>query len=283
MNATVEQKAHIEDELNQPNTFDAVRNMTYVPEDRALIRTEDVYQTQTEHGVEGYGPEVLRICATFDNSGVLAEANAVGMCGRSKHGEEMALISMVVDPDTLVVRDAAFRASGTLAMIASASLAATMARGRTLDEVLEITGPTLREHLGAIPDAAFRASGTLAMIASASLAATMARGRTLDEVLEITGPTLREHLGAIPADRATRPHIAAEALRAAVGDYYVRQGLGLQEVLAAVPCDTASIACLQCEHCSYRTSQLDMRMRAFGLTPRTELEELVEGNVELPI
>ncbi len=236
MNATVEKKAHIEDELNQPNTFDAVRNMTYVPEDRALIRTEDVYQTQTEHGVEGYGPEALRICATFDNAGVLAEANAVGMCGRSKHGEEMALISMVVDPDTLVVRDAAFRASGTLAMIASASLAATMARGRTLGEVLEIAGPMLREHLGAIP-----------------------------------------------ADRATRPHIAAEALRAAVGDYSVRQGLGLQEVLAAVPCDTASIACLQCEHCSYRTSQLDMRMRAFGLTPRMELEELVEGNVELPI
>ena len=61
MNATVVKKPHIEDELNQPNTFDAVRNMTYVPEDRALIRTEDVYQTQTEHGVEGYGPEVLRI------------------------------------------------------------------------------------------------------------------------------------------------------------------------------------------------------------------------------
>ena len=141
MNATGVKKPHIEDELNQPNTFDAVRNMTYVPEDRALIRTEDVYQTQTEHGVEGYGPEVLRICATFDNAGVLEGANAVGMCGRSKHGEEMALVSMMVDPETLVVRDAAFRASGTLAMIASASLAAEMARGRTLDEVLEITGP----------------------------------------------------------------------------------------------------------------------------------------------
>ena len=236
MNATGVKKPHIEDELNQPNTFDAVRNMTYVPEDRALIRTEDVYQTQTEHGEEGYGPEVLRICATFDNAGVLEGANAVGMCGRSKHGEEMALVSMMVDPETLVVRDAAFRASGTLAMIASASLAAEMARGRTLDEVLEITGPMLRERMGAIP-----------------------------------------------ADRATRPLIAAEALRAAVGDYYVRQGLGLEEALAAVPCDTGSIACLQCEHCSYRTSQLDMRMRAFGLKPRAEREELVEADVELPI
>lgn len=194
---------------------DPVRSMTLKIEDRPLIRTEDVWQSEAEKSLDGYSNEVMRLCATYANAGLLPNANAIGMCGRSKRGEEYARISLVVDPQTLVVKQAAFQARGTLAIIASASVAARLAEGRTLDEVLT---------LGA--------------------------------------SDVRQYLGELPPDRITRVHIAAEALRAAVGDYYVRQGLGLEELLERVPCE-ATLSCLQCQHCSYKTSQLELRMQAF--------------------
>ena len=197
---------------------DPVRNMVLEVANRPLIRTEDVWQSDAEKSLDGYSEEVMRLCGTYTNAGLPADANAIGMCGRSKRGEEYARIALVVHPQTQVVEQATFQARGTLAMIAAASVAASLAEGRTLDEVLLIEAADIR-------------------------------GR----------------LGTLPPDRATRAHIAAEALRAAVGDYYVRHGWDLQELQERVPCDGTSLSCLQCQHCSYKTSQLELRMRAFGL------------------
>ena len=41
-------------------------------------------------------------------------------------------------------------------------------------------------------------------------------------------------------------------------DFLAREGAGLAELDAVVPCDSYSVACLMCEHCSLRDTRLDM-------------------------
>ena len=45
------------------------RNVYRDVQDRAVIRTEDVYQMATEVGVEGYSDTLLSVVANFKNSG----------------------------------------------------------------------------------------------------------------------------------------------------------------------------------------------------------------------
>ena len=56
----------------QEITFDEPdegRDIYHEPDDRALIRTKDVYQTELDNGVEGYSETMLAIVANFKNAG----------------------------------------------------------------------------------------------------------------------------------------------------------------------------------------------------------------------
>ena len=55
----------------QEITFDEPdegRDIYHEPDDRALIRTKDVYQTELDNGVEGYSETMLAIVANFKNA-----------------------------------------------------------------------------------------------------------------------------------------------------------------------------------------------------------------------
>lgn len=127
---------------------DASRDVTMDPGVRRVIRTQDVYQTQTEKGIAGYAPQVLDIVAHFTNNGGFEEANAMGMAGRSKRGENSCQLWLVVNPQTEVIEKARFGAMGALGMIAASSLVASMIEGLTIDEALAITPEQLEERLG---------------------------------------------------------------------------------------------------------------------------------------
>ncbi|MFR1167569.1 MAG: hypothetical protein ACLSDQ_08215 [Adlercreutzia equolifaciens] len=52
-----------------------------------------------------------------------------------------------------------------------------------------------------------------------------------------------------------------EAVRALIGDF-LAGGAGLAELDAVVPCDSYSVACLMCEHCSLRDTRTDLFVAA---------------------
>ena len=95
-----------------------------------------------------------------------------------------------------------------------------------------------------IEAAGFKTRGCLAMTGCASATCSMIEGRTFDEALALTIEDVRE------------------AVRALIGDFLAREGAGLAELDAVVPCDSYSVACLMCEHCSLRDTRTDLFVAA---------------------
>ncbi len=107
--------------------------------------------------------------------------------------------------------------------------------------------------------AGFRCRGDIATIAAASLMVEWVAGKTIDEVLKITANDMKREMGKMPADRVTRPYLAACAIRAAVGDFYIRQGRDLAWINKRVVCDECSVECSICQHCSLRDQRIAIR------------------------
>lgn len=105
----------------------------------------------------------------------------------------------------------------------------------------------------------FRCRGDIATIASASLAVELVQGKTVDEALAVTPEAMKKELGKMPADRVTRPYLAACAIRAAVGDFYIRQGRPISQIDERVVCNECSVACSLCQHCSLRDQRIALR------------------------
>lgn len=109
-----------------------------------------------------------------------------------------------------------------------------------------------------IEQAGFKTRGCLAMTASASMMCTLLVGKTIDEALAITSQQLQDALDGVPSDKVYTTHFAVECVRALVGDYLVRSGATAAKLDAQVPCDTFSVACAMVEHCSLRTTRLEL-------------------------
>ena len=83
-----------------------------------------------------------------------------------------------------------------------------------------------------------------------------------DEALALTIEDVREAVGGVPAGKANTLTFSVEAVRALIGDFLAREGAGLAELDAVVPCDSYSVACLMCEHCSLRDTRTDLLVAA---------------------
>ena len=191
------------------------RNVYVEPDERAVIRTADVYQTEVEAGTGGYSDTLLAVVANFRNSGAPEGFNAQSMVGKSKRGEVAFRLFGRINPETRVIEAAGFKTRGCLAMTGCASATCSMIEGRTFDEALALT---------------------------------------IEDV--------REAVGGVPAGKANTLTFSVEAVRALIGDFLAREGAGLAELDAVVPCDSYSVACLMCEHCSLRDTRTDLLVAA---------------------
>ena len=76
-----------------------------------------------------------------------------------------------------------------------------------------------------VADVRFETFGCGSAIASSSMATELVKGKPLEQVLQLTNKAVAEALDGLPAHKLHCSVLAEEAIRAAVKDYYERQGI----------------------------------------------------------
>lgn len=82
-----------------------------------------------------------------------------------------------------------------------------------------------------IVDVKFETFGCGSAIASSSMATEMIKGQPLDQALQLTNKTVAEALDGLPAHKMHCSVLAEEAIKAAVKDYYDKNGIEYDEEL----------------------------------------------------
>ncbi len=94
---------------------------------------------------------------------------------------------------------------------------------------------------GVITDVKFETFGCGSAIASSSMATEMIKGKPLSEALTLTNKAVTEALDGLPAHKLHCSVLAEEAIKAAVKDYYDRNGIEYDP--------TQFPDCGSCAHC----------------------------------
>lgn len=104
---------------------------------------------------------------------------------------------------------------------------------------------TMKIEDGVIEDVKFKTFGCGSAIATSSMATEMIRGKTIDEAMGLTNAAVAEALDGLPGYKMHCSVLAEEAIKAALADYYRRQGNAVPEELK-LPCDGDEHSCCAC-------------------------------------
>ena len=91
---------------------------------------------------------------------------------------------------------------------------------------------------GTITDVKFETFGCGSAIASSSMATEMIKGKRIDEAMTLTNKAVTEALDGLPAHKIHCSVLAEEAIKAAIKDYYDKNGIAYDKNLFP-----------DCEHC----------------------------------
>ena len=91
-----------------------------------------------------------------------------------------------------------------------------------------------------ITDCKFNTFGCGSAIATSSMATELIKGKPISEALELSNKAVVEALGGLPAHKIHCSVLAEEAVRAAVKDYYDKNGIAY---------DPEKFQIHDCEHC----------------------------------
>jgi len=88
---------------------------------------------------------------------------------------------------------------------------------------------------GRIADVKFKTFGCGSAIATSSIATEMIKGKTIEEALQLSNKAVVEALDGLPAHKIHCSVLAEQSIKAAIADYYRRQGIAdaLLEALCA--------------------------------------------------
>lgn len=95
-----------------------------------------------------YSEKVLDHFRNPRNVGEIEDADGVGTVGNPVCGDMMSIYIKVEDDK---IADVKFRTFGCGAAIATTSMTTELAKGKTLDEAMEITRDMVAEELGGLP------------------------------------------------------------------------------------------------------------------------------------
>lgn len=76
-----------------------------------------------------------------------------------------------------------------------------------------------------ISDVKFKTFGCGAAVATSSMATELIKGKSIDDALKLTNQAVVEALDGLPAVKIHCSVLAEQAVRAALSDYYTRQGI----------------------------------------------------------
>lgn len=95
---------------------------------------------------------------------------------------------------------------------------------------------------GVIVDCKFKTYGCASAIATSSIATDMIKGRRIEEAVELSNKAVVEALGGLPAHKIHCSVLAEQAVKAALADYYTKQGIDPEPIIGKIcSCD--------CDHC----------------------------------
>ncbi len=105
----------------------------------------------------------------------------------------------------------------------------------------EVGNPKCGEVEGdIITDVSFMTFGCGAAIATSSMATELIKGKTIGEALKLTNKAVMEALDGLPPVKVHCSVLAEQAIKAAVSDYYTRQGIDPTPIVGSIP---------ECEEC----------------------------------
>lgn len=88
---------------------------------------------------------------------------------------------------------------------------------------------------GIIKDIKFKTFGCGSAIATSSIATEMIKGKPLEDALKLTNKAVVEALGGLPPVKIHCSVLAEQAIKAAISDYYKRQGIDPQTLVGEIP------------------------------------------------
>ncbi|HIX65957.1 MAG TPA: Fe-S cluster assembly scaffold protein NifU [Candidatus Anaerotruncus excrementipullorum] len=88
---------------------------------------------------------------------------------------------------------------------------------------------------GVITDAKFKTFGCGAAIATSSMATDMIKGSTIEDALKLSNQAVVEALDGLPASKIHCSVLAEQAVKAALADYYRRQGVDPTPIVGPLP------------------------------------------------
>ena len=93
---------------------------------------------------------------------------------------------------------------------------------------------------GVITDCKFKTYGCGSAIATSSIATEMIKGHSIEEALSLSNKAVVEALGGLPTHKIHCSVLAEQSVKAAIADYYRRQGIDPAPIVGEIP---------ECEGC----------------------------------
>ena len=98
---------------------------------------------------------------------------------------------------------------------------------------------------GIISDVKFNTFGCASAIATSSMATELIKGQPVEKALELSNKAVVEALDGLPPAKIHCSVLAEEAVKAAVADYYTRNGIELDPAIFG----GCGGSCESCDHC----------------------------------
>ena len=93
---------------------------------------------------------------------------------------------------------------------------------------------------GIITDVKFKTFGCGAAVATSSMATELIKGKSIDDALKLTNKAVVEALDGLPAVKVDCSVLAEQAIKAALSDYYKKQGIDPLPIVGEIG---------ECDHC----------------------------------